>query len=167
MYNRRMRYEFDIFDQMGGGYSKSPAKVAAARKNGRESKKEDKKGGRPPTRTLAERLLGRPLRTKAEREGFKEALEQLLQREQQELVRFFGVHDIHARVPVIRPLTAPTNKWRPPLKGRERERVLRPTVSVLHSKAWRQRTRRQPPEIRYLIRKLKLAASQFVPPATS
>jgi hypothetical protein len=159
-----MRYEFDPLDCMTGGYSKSPAKVAAARKNGRESKKEEKKGGRPPTRTLAERLLGRSLKTAAERAGFKQAFSQLFMREQQELVQFFGVYDIDARVPVMRKPYAPSTQWRPALKGRRREAALNPTVSILHSKEWRQRVRRQPAEIRYMIRKLKLAASRFIPP---
>jgi hypothetical protein len=147
---------------VAAGQSRSDAKVAAARRNGKESKN----GGRPPTRTLAERLLGRTLRKASERVGFGQAFEQLLAAERQDLLRFFGVHSEHARVPVMLKPTRITNQWRPPLKGRARDRALNPTVSVLHSKAWRQQTRRQPREIRYLIRKLKLAASQFVPPAS-
>lgn len=158
-----MRYEFDGIDRLIGGYSKSPAKAAAARANGRKCLKGT--GGRPPTRTLAERLLGRSLKTPAERAGFKQAFGQLLAREQQELVQFFGVYDINARVPVMRKPFAPSSQWRPALKGRRREAALNPTVSILHSKEWRQRVRRQPVEIRYMIRKLKLAASRFIEPA--
>jgi hypothetical protein len=161
-----MPYEFNAIDRIIGGASQSAAKVAAARRNGVLGGKYGKYGGRKPTRTLAERLLGRPLRTASERAGFKRAFEQLLARERQELVEFFGVHSEHAVVPVIPKPTRISNEWRPPLKGRARERALNPTISVLHSKQWRQSARRQPREIRYLIRKLKLAASQFIPPAS-
>lgn len=58
-----MRYEFDLFDQMSGGYSKSPAKIEAARKNGA-------RGGRPSYRFLIERILNR----RVERERSKELL---------------------------------------------------------------------------------------------
>lgn len=166
MYNGCMPYEFDNIDRIIGGASRSAAKVAAARRNGALGGKYGIQGGRKPTRTLAERLLGRTLRTASERAGFKEALQQLLARERQELLGFFGVHSENAVVPVIPKLTRISNEWRPPLKGRARERVMNPTVSVLHSKQWRQSARRQPREIRYLIRKLKLAASQFIPPAS-
>ena len=140
-----------------GGHSRSRAKVQASQKNG-------KSGGRPPSRTLAERLLGRTLSSPAHRAGFNLAVNQLLQREQQELADFFGVVSLNARIPVLPPLRPATTQWRPPLKGRARERALRPTISVAHSKEWRQRLRRLPREIHYLIRKLKLAASQFIPP---
>lgn len=43
---------FNFFDQSRGGSSKSPAKIKAARQNGR-------RGGRPSTRTLIERVLNR------------------------------------------------------------------------------------------------------------
>jgi hypothetical protein len=141
-----------------GGQSRSRAKVTAARSNG-------VLGGRKPSRTLAERLLGRTLRTAAERAGFREAFEELLAREQQELVQFFGVESPNKRVPVL-PKLRESMKWRPPFKGRARDRALNPTVSVLHTKEWRQRVRLVPREIRYLIRKLKLAATQFLPPVT-
>jgi len=81
-----------------------------------------------------------------------------------ELVQFFGVYDVDARVPVMRKPYAPSKQWHPALKGRRREAALNPTVSILHSKEWRQRVRRQPAEIRYMIRRLKLAASRFLPP---
>jgi hypothetical protein len=140
-----------------GGRSKSRAKVRASQRNGIS-------GGRPPSRTLAERLLGRTLSSPADRAGFNQALNQLLQREQQELADFYGVGSLNARIAVLPPLRPTTTQWRPPLKGRARERALRPTISVAHSKEWRQRLRRPPREIHYLIRKLKLAASQFIPP---
>lgn len=123
--------------------------------------------GDQQTRTLAERLLGRPLKTTSARAGFKLAFSQLYIREQQELAQFFGVYDIDARVPVMRRPYAAPKEWRPALKGRRREAALNPTVSILHSKEWRQRVRRQPAEIRYMIRRLKLAASRFLPPAKS
>jgi hypothetical protein len=60
LYNRCMeRYEFSVLDQMTGGFSKSPAKVEAARANGRKCKKGT--GGRPSTRTLIERVLDHPV----------------------------------------------------------------------------------------------------------
>lgn len=56
-----MRYEFDLFDQMTGGYSKSPAKIEAARKNGA-------RGGRPSNRLLIERILNRRVEVELSKE---------------------------------------------------------------------------------------------------
>jgi len=144
-----------------GGRSRSKAKVAAAKENG-------KSGGRKPTRTLAERLVGRKVRTVEEKAAFKAALGQLLEREKQVLAEFFGVHSFDARLPVYVPLENTRTPWgttlfRRRLKGRLLKEHLNPTVSVLYSKRWRQKTRRLPKDVRYLIRKLQLAANYLMP----
>lgn len=151
-----------------GGRSKSRAKGKAARANGSMPCAPGKKRGRPPTRTLAERLVGRNVRTPEEKAGFKKALGELLEREKQVLAEFFGVYSFDARVPVYVPLENTRTPWgttlyRRRLKGRRLRERLNPTVSVLYSKRWRQKTRRLPKDVRYLIRKLKLAANHLMP----
>jgi hypothetical protein len=117
---------FNVVDGRAGeaGRARSPAKRRAARENG-------KAGGRPPSRTLAERLLGRKLQPR-DRAAFNRAVDDLLQREQQVLAAYFGCYHILDSRP-------------------------------LHTKLWRQRSRRPPKEIRYLIRKIKLAFERYLP----
>jgi hypothetical protein len=66
-----------------GGKSRSAAKKRAARNNGRA-------GGRQPTRTLAERLLGRKVR-ESERKTIAEAYGDLFEREKNQLETHFRV----------------------------------------------------------------------------
>ncbi len=117
---------FNVVDGRAGkaGRARSAAKRRAARSNG-------KSGGRPPSRTLAERLLGRKLHP-VDRPSFDRAVADLLQREQQVLAEYFGCYHILDSRP-------------------------------LHTKLWRQRSRRPPKEIRYFIRKIKLAFERYLP----
>ncbi len=72
-----------------GGRSRSPKKQAAARKNG-------KLGGRPPTRTLAEILLNRPLNTAQRRQLTESGREYMLIGNVQALENFFHASDLHS-----------------------------------------------------------------------
>jgi len=88
MYNRTMeRYEFNLLDQMSGGYSKSPAKVAAARANGRKCTKG--MGGRPSARTLIERVLNRRVDADAWKQIRGKLFRYILVMEQEAVPAFF------------------------------------------------------------------------------
>ncbi len=93
-----MRYEFDRIDILKGGWAKSAAKTRAAKRNG-------KLGGRPPSRTLLERILKRSV-AKDEVKHIKSVLEtHMLLREQQYVWGFF-------ECPSITGPHYPTKSWR-------------------------------------------------------
>ncbi len=81
------RYEFNLLDQMSGGYSKTPAKVAAARANGRKCTKG--MGGRPSTRTLIERVLNRRIDADAWKQIRAKLFRYILVMEQEAVPAFF------------------------------------------------------------------------------
>jgi hypothetical protein len=118
---------FEEAEELGrkGGLVSSASKARAARQNGR-------KGGRPPSRTLAERLLGRKLQPWQE-EMIDKALvknEFMFVAHVKVLLDYFG--------------------------------VAYSTQYAFDTKVWRRKTARPPKEIRYLIAKFRLGAEYYL-----
>jgi len=119
----------DELDRLKGAFSTSPAKAKAARLNGQ-------RGGRPATRTLAERLLNRKLSVD-EHEQIKrlwQANQLLLAREGPALLNHFG-----------------GDGWADPLE-------------IMASKFWRRKSRRMPKEVKYLVAKFRLSVRYNLKP---
>jgi len=119
----------DYLDRLNGAFSTSPAKTKAARRNGQA-------GGRPPSRTLAERLLNRKLGVD-EHEQIKklwQGNQLLLNREGHTLLNHFGGEG-----------------WVDPLE-------------IMDSKLWRRKSRRMPKEVRYVVAKFRLGVRHFLKP---
>jgi hypothetical protein len=106
-----------------GGRAKTPKKQQTARKNG-------KAGGRRPSRTLVERLLGKRI-APVQHKYIEKAYGDLLGREKQLLEDYFQTKYILDKEP-------------------------------LHTLSWRAKSRRVPKQIRYIIRKFKLAANHYL-----
>jgi hypothetical protein len=122
---------FHFFDRSAGGQSKSPAKVAAARRNG-------KKGGRPSTSTLLERILKRNV-TPDEMKTFRaQVLRHIPLEEQDTITNFFqaGWTEI------------PTVSWRGlPLRVRQAIRHVKAAAKIY---PWRPRLK--PPKDYVVVR---------------
>lgn len=100
-----------------GGKSRSKAKTAAARKNG-------KKGGRPPSWTLAERLLRRKpttAETRVARNTYNNAY-LMLATDRENIQRFFGLDRFYGDI-----------------------------FTVMNTTEWRKRFKRIPPHVQFSI----------------
>lgn len=105
-----------------GGKAKTKVKSQSARSNGTL-------GGRPPSRTLVERLLQRSIHQEQQK-YIDEALSDMLAIERHQLEEYFQ-------------LESGMNK-------------------AMASTVWRAKSRRVPREIRYLIKKFRLAANHYL-----
>jgi ribosomal protein L31E len=105
-----------------GGKARTKVKRQAARANGRL-------GGRPPSRTLAERLLKRSIHPEQQK-YIDEALSDMLALERQQLEEYFQLKNGIAE--------------------------------AMNSSVWRTKSRRVPKQIRYLIKKFRLAANHYL-----
>jgi hypothetical protein len=120
---------FDWITALEAGKKTSPAKAKAARRNGQA-------GGRPASRTLAERLLNRKL-SEDEHEQIKKlwrSNQLLLAREGHALLNHFGGEE-----------------WGDPL-------------DIMDSNQWRRKSRRMPKEVKYLVAKFRLAVRYSLKP---
>jgi hypothetical protein len=108
-----------------GGSARSTAKKKAARQNG-------KRGGRPPSRTLAERLLGRKLTPywRGELGKALSANEILFQSQIRKIGDFFGTS--------------------------------LSSSDGFDTKHWCRKSGRLPPEIRYLVKRFRLGANYYI-----
>src|ERR1035438_367567 len=116
-----------------GGSAKTKRKSQASRANG-------KLGGRPPSKTLAERLLRRSIHPEQQK-YIRLALSDMLANERHQLEEYF-----HLKGGLIEEYFA------------HDEEMFR----TLDSTVWRTKSRRVPKEIRYLIRKFRLAANYYL-----
>jgi len=116
-----------------GGSAKTKRKSQASRANG-------KLGGRPPSKTLAERLLRRSIHPEQQK-YIRLALSDMLANERHQLEEYF-----HLKGGLIEEYYA------------HDEEMFR----TLDSTVWRTKSRRVPKEIRYLIRKFRLAANYYL-----
>jgi hypothetical protein len=116
-----------------GGSAKTKRKSQASRANG-------KLGGRPPSKTLAERLLRRSIHPEQQK-YIRLALSDMLANERHQLEEYF-----HLKGGLIEEYYA------------HDEEMFRTLVSTV----WRTKSRRVPKEIRYLIRKFRLAANYYL-----
>lgn len=116
-----------------GGSAKTKRKSQASRANG-------KLGGRPPSKTLAERLLRRSIHPEQQK-YIRLALSDMLANERHQLKEYF-----HLKGGLIEEYYA------------HDEEMFR----TLDSTVWRTKSRRVPKEIRYLIRKFRLAANYYL-----
>src|ERR1035441_989011 len=114
-----------------GGSTKTKRKSQASRANG-------KLGGRPPSKTLAERLLRRSIHPEQQK-YIRLALSDMLANERHQLEEYF-----HLKGGLIEEYYA------------HDEEMFR----TLDSTVWRTKSRRVPKEIQYLIKKFRLAANR-------
>jgi hypothetical protein len=116
-----------------GGSAKTKRKSQASRANG-------KLGGRPPSKTLAERLLRRSIHPEQQK-YIRLALSDMLANERHQLEEYF-----HLKGGLIEEYYA------------HDEEMFR----TLDSTVWRTKSRRVPKEIQYLIKKFRLAANYYL-----
>ncbi len=116
-----------------GGSAKTKRKSQASRANG-------KLGGRPPSKTLAERLLRRSIHPEQQK-YIRLALSDMLANERHQLEEYF-----HLKGGLLEEYYA------------HDEEMFR----TLDSTVWRTKSRRVPKEIRYLIKKFRLAANYYL-----
>jgi hypothetical protein len=116
-----------------GGIAKTKRKSQAARDNG-------KLGGRPPSKTLAERLLNRSIHLEQQK-YIRQAFSDMLASERQQLEEFFQL-----KAGLFEEYFA------------HDEEMFRTMDNVV----WRTKSRRVPKEIRYLIEKFRLAANHYL-----
>jgi hypothetical protein len=116
-----------------GGKAKTKVKSKTAQANG-------KLGGRPPSKTLAERLLHRSIQPE-QKKYIRLAFGELVDSERQQLEEYFQL-----AAGVLEDYYDYDEKM----------------FKVINSTAWRSKSRRVPKEIRYLIKKFRLAANHFL-----
>lgn len=114
-----------------GGKANTKVKGKAARANGRL-------GGRPPSKTLAERLLGRSIHPEQQK-YIDVALSDMLSSERRQLEEYFQLD-----------------------RGVLVEFFLLQSGKAMDSSIWRSRTRRVPKQVQYLIKKFRLAANHYL-----
>jgi hypothetical protein len=106
-----------------GGKARTKAKGKSSRANG-------ELGGRPPSRTLVERLLGRSIHPEQQK-YIDQAIDDMFGTEKTQLEEYFQLESGMGN-------------------------------AVMNSSAWRTKSRRVPKEIRYMIRKFRLAANHYL-----
>jgi hypothetical protein len=118
-----------------GGKAKTKRKGKAARVNG-------DLGGRPATRTLAERLLGHRIYPEQQK-YIERAFSDMVSGERSQLEKYF-----HLKKGVLEDYFADGTVM----------------FATLNSADWKTKSRRVPKEIRYLIKKFRLAANYYLRP---